>query len=53
MIYAYGVTQQGAYHIKNNVVCQDAHKRRLRSSLQNTAQIILRVIRPKKKFLRS
>ncbi len=26
MIYAYGVTQQGAYHIKNNVVCQDAHK---------------------------
>ena len=26
MIYAYGVTQQGAYHVKNNVVCQDYHK---------------------------
>ncbi len=26
MIYSYGVTRQGAYHIKNNMVCQDAHK---------------------------
>lgn len=26
MIYAYGVTQQGTYHVKNNIVCQDAHK---------------------------
>lgn len=26
MIYAYGVTQQGTYHIKNNIVCQDAHR---------------------------
>lgn len=25
MIYTYGVTQQGYYHIKNNIVCQDAH----------------------------
>lgn len=25
MIYAYGITQQGTYHVKNNVVCQDAH----------------------------
>ena len=25
MIYAYGVTQQGTYHVKNNIVCQDAH----------------------------
>lgn len=25
MIYAYGVTQQGHYHIKSNIVCQDAH----------------------------
>lgn len=25
MIYSYGVTQQGAYHIKNNTPCQDAH----------------------------
>ena len=25
MIYSYGVTQQGHYHIKNNIVCQDAH----------------------------
>ena len=25
MIYSYGVTQQGYYHIKNNIVCQDAH----------------------------
>ena len=28
MIYAYGVTQQGTYHIKNNIVCQDAHRDR-------------------------
>lgn len=26
MIYAYGITQRGAYHIKNGTVCQDAHK---------------------------
>lgn len=26
MIYHYGVTQQGAYHVKNNTVCQDAHR---------------------------
>lgn len=26
MIYAYGITQQGTYHIKNNLVCQDAHR---------------------------
>lgn len=26
MIYSYGVTRQGAYHVKKNVVCQDAHK---------------------------
>ena len=25
MIYSYGVTQIGPYHIKNNIVCQDAH----------------------------
>ena len=25
MIYAYGITQQGTYHVKNNVVCQDSH----------------------------
>lgn len=25
MIYAYGVTLQGTYHVKNNMVCQDAH----------------------------
>lgn len=25
MIYAYGITQQGTYHIRNNLVCQDAH----------------------------
>ncbi len=25
MIYAYGLTQQGAYHIKQNMVCQDSH----------------------------
>ena len=25
MIYAYGVTQQGAYHVKKGLVCQDAH----------------------------
>lgn len=26
MIYAYGITQQGTYHIKHNIVCQDAHQ---------------------------
>ena len=26
MFYAYGVSMQGAYHIKNDVVCQDAHR---------------------------
>lgn len=26
MIYAYGVTQQGTYHVKKNIVCQDAHR---------------------------
>lgn len=25
MIYSYGITQIGPYHIKNNIVCQDAH----------------------------
>lgn len=25
MIYSYGITQQGHYHIKNNTPCQDAH----------------------------
>ena len=25
MIFSYGVTQQGAYHVKNDTVCQDAH----------------------------
>ena len=25
MIYTYGITQQGAYHVKNGIVCQDAH----------------------------
>lgn len=25
MIYAYGSTLQGTYHIKNDIVCQDAH----------------------------
>lgn len=25
MLYAYGITQQGAYHKKENIVCQDAH----------------------------
>lgn len=25
MIYAYGVTHQGTYHVNNNIVCQDAH----------------------------
>ena len=25
MIHYYGVTQQGAYHIKNNIICQDHH----------------------------
>lgn len=26
MIYAYGVTQQGTYHVKKGIVCQDAHR---------------------------
>ncbi len=26
MIYAYGVTEQGAYHVKKGTVCQDAHR---------------------------
>ncbi len=26
MIYSYGVSQQGSYHINNNIVCQDSHK---------------------------
>lgn len=26
MIYAYGVTQQGTYHVRKNIVCQDAHR---------------------------
>jgi len=25
MFYTYGITQQGTYHIKNDIVCQDAH----------------------------
>lgn len=25
MIYSYGTTQQGTYHVKNNTPCQDAH----------------------------
>ena len=25
MIYYYGVTQQGTYHIEHDLVCQDAH----------------------------
>ena len=25
MLYCYGITQQGYYHIKNNIVCQDSH----------------------------
>ena len=25
MIYSYGVTLPGTYHVKNNIVCQDAH----------------------------
>lgn len=25
MIYAYGITLDGTYHIKNSIVCQDAH----------------------------
>lgn len=25
MIYTYGITQQGSYHIKNGLPCQDAH----------------------------
>ena len=26
MIYAYGITQQGTYHVKKSIVCQDAHR---------------------------
>ena len=26
MIYTYGVTLQGTYHVKNGIVCQDAHR---------------------------
>lgn len=26
MIYAYGVTQRGTYHIRKDIVCQDAHR---------------------------
>ena len=26
MIYTYGITLDGTYHLKNNIVCQDAHK---------------------------
>lgn len=26
MIYAYGITVQGTFHIKNDIVCQDSHK---------------------------
>ena len=26
MIYTYGVTQRGAYHVKHGTLCQDAHK---------------------------
>ena len=26
MVYAYGVTLPGTYHIKNDIVCQDAHE---------------------------
>ncbi len=26
MVYSYGITQQGTYHIKKGLVCQDAHK---------------------------
>ena len=26
MIYSYGVSLPGTYHIKNDIVCQDAHK---------------------------
>jgi len=26
MIYAYGITTQGTYHIKNSIVCQDSHE---------------------------
>ncbi|MDR0304924.1 MAG: protein phosphatase 2C domain-containing protein [Chitinispirillales bacterium] len=25
MIYTYGITEQGAYHVKNNIPCQDEH----------------------------
>jgi len=25
MIYAYGVSLPGTYHIKNDIVCQDSH----------------------------
>jgi serine/threonine protein phosphatase PrpC len=26
MIYHYGITRQGTYHVENNIVCQDAHE---------------------------
>jgi hypothetical protein len=26
LIYSYGITEQGAFHIRNNIVCQDAHE---------------------------
>ena len=26
MIYSYGVSLPGTYHIKNNIVCQDSHQ---------------------------
>ena len=26
MIYAYGITMQGTYHVKNNIVCQDVNE---------------------------
>ena len=29
MIFHYGITQQGHYHIKNNLPCQDAHEFKL------------------------
>ena len=25
MIYHYGITQQGYYHVQKEIVCQDAH----------------------------
>ncbi len=29
MIYHYGITQQGTYHVEKNIVCQDAHNFKL------------------------